>query len=78
VESDLREEGRDVTRKELRLLRRSKVRADRVLNFFGKAVGGVRIILSTKVTNTSARAIYEAEGWKLQIDFCDYNLALTT
>lgn len=45
---------------------------------FGKAVGAVRLTLSTEVTNTSARALYEAEGWKLQTDFCIYNLTLTT
>jgi GNAT superfamily N-acetyltransferase len=45
---------------------------------FGKAVGAVRLTLSTEVTNTSAQALYEAEGWKLQTDFCVYNLALTT
>jgi predicted GNAT family acetyltransferase len=36
------------------------------------------VTLYTKVANTSAQALYEAEGWKLQIDFCAYNLALTT
>ena len=45
---------------------------------FGKAVGAVRLTLSTEVTNTSTQALYEAEGWKLQTDFCVYNLALTT
>jgi len=45
---------------------------------YGKAVGAIRLILSTKVANTSAQALCEAEGWKLQIDFCVYNLALTT
>ena len=45
---------------------------------FGKAVGAVRLTLSTEVTNTSAQALYEAEGWKLQTDFSVYNLPLTT
>ena len=45
---------------------------------FGKASGAVRLTLSTELTNTSARALYEAEGWKLQTDFCVYNLALTS
>lgn len=45
---------------------------------FGKAVGAVRLTLSTEVSNTSAQALYEALGWKLQTDFCVYNLALTT
>jgi GNAT superfamily N-acetyltransferase len=45
---------------------------------YGKAVGAVRLTLSTEVTNKSAQALYESEGWKLQTDFCDYDLALTT
>ena len=44
---------------------------------FGKSYGAVRLTLSTEVTNTSAQALYEAEGWTLQSDFCVYNLALT-
>lgn len=44
---------------------------------YGRAVGAVRLTLSTEVTNTSAQALYEAEGWKLQTDFYVYNLALT-
>jgi GNAT superfamily N-acetyltransferase len=45
---------------------------------YGKAVGAVRLTLSTEVTNESAQALYEAEGWKVQTDFYVYNLALTT
>jgi GNAT superfamily N-acetyltransferase len=44
---------------------------------YGKAVGAVRLTLSTEVTNERAQALYEAEGWKVQTDFCVYNLALT-
>jgi GNAT superfamily N-acetyltransferase len=44
---------------------------------YGKSVGAVRLTLSTEVTNTSAQALYEAEGWKLQTEFCVYNLSLT-
>ena len=44
---------------------------------YGKAVGAVRLTLSTEVTNESAQALYEAEGWKRQTDFYVYNLALT-
>jgi GNAT superfamily N-acetyltransferase len=44
---------------------------------YGKAVGAVRLTLSTEVTNAGAQALYEAEGWLLQTDFCVYNLALT-
>jgi ribosomal protein S18 acetylase RimI-like enzyme len=43
---------------------------------YGKEVGAVRLSLSTEVTNKSAQALYESEGWKLQTDFCVYNLAL--
>ena len=43
---------------------------------FGKSVGAVRLTLSTEVTNRNAQALYEAEGWTLQTDFCVYNLAL--
>jgi len=44
---------------------------------FGRAVGAVRLTLSTEITNAPAQSLYEAEGWKLQTDFCVYNLALT-
>jgi GNAT superfamily N-acetyltransferase len=44
---------------------------------YGRAVGAVRLTLSTEVTNRSAQALYEAEGWKQQTDFCVYNLSLT-
>ena len=44
---------------------------------YGKAVGAVRLTLSTEVTNERARALYEAEGWKVQTDFYVYNLSLT-
>jgi GNAT superfamily N-acetyltransferase len=43
---------------------------------YGRVVGAVRLTLSTEVTNTSAQALYEAEGWRLQTDFRVYNLAL--
>jgi len=43
---------------------------------FGKSSGAVRLTLSTEITNETARALYEAEGWKLQTDFCVYNLRL--
>lgn len=44
---------------------------------YGRAVGAVRLTLSTEVTNTGAQALYEAEGWQPQTDFCVYTLALT-
>jgi GNAT superfamily N-acetyltransferase len=43
---------------------------------FGRAVGAVRLTLSTEVTNEAAQALYEAEGWTPQKDFYVYNLAL--
>ena len=45
---------------------------------YGKSVGAVRLTLSTEVTNKTAQALYEAEGWKRQTDFHVYNFALTT
>jgi GNAT superfamily N-acetyltransferase len=44
---------------------------------YGKAVGAVRLTLSTEVTNKTAQALYESEGWKRQTDFYVYDLALT-
>jgi GNAT superfamily N-acetyltransferase len=43
---------------------------------FGKEVGAVRLTLSTEVTNVTAQALYENEGWVRQEDFYAYNLAL--
>src|SRR6266849_2449617 len=43
---------------------------------FGRAVGAVRLTLSTEVTNEAAQALYEAEGWTRQTDFYVYNLAV--
>lgn len=43
---------------------------------FGKAAGAVRLTLTTEVTNTTAQALYEAEGWIRQSDFYTYDLAL--
>ncbi len=43
---------------------------------FGRAVGAVRLILSTEVTNETAQALYETERWTRQTDFYVYNLAL--
>ena len=44
---------------------------------FGQTMGAIRLTLSTEVGNSAARALYEAEGWLLQTDYCVYNLALT-
>ena len=43
---------------------------------FARAVGAVRLTLSTEITNEAAQALYEAEGWTRQSDFYVYNLAL--
>ncbi len=43
---------------------------------FGRAVGAVRLTLSTEVTNEAAQALYETEGWTRQTDFYVYNLTL--
>jgi|SRR5690242_10669582 GNAT superfamily N-acetyltransferase len=43
---------------------------------FGRAIGAVRLTLSTEVTNEAAQALYEAEGWKRQADFYVYTLPL--
>ena len=43
---------------------------------YAKAVGAVRVTLSTEVTNRAAQELYESEGWKLQTDFCVYNFSL--
>jgi GNAT superfamily N-acetyltransferase len=44
---------------------------------FGRAVGAIRLTLSTEVTNGAAQALYEAEGWTRQTDFYAYNFTLT-
>lgn len=36
---------------------------------YAKAVGAVRLALSTALTNTNAQALYEAEGWERDDDF---------
>jgi len=43
---------------------------------YGRAVGAVRMTLSTEVTNTGAQALYEASGWSRQSDFYVYTLPL--
>lgn len=41
-----------------------------------RAVGAVRLTLSTEITNHAAQALYEAEGWVRQLDFYVYNHAV--
>ncbi|RFP16394.1 MULTISPECIES: GNAT family N-acetyltransferase [unclassified Duganella] len=36
---------------------------------FARAVGAIRLALSTSNTNTTAQALYEAEGWERDDDF---------
>lgn len=43
---------------------------------YGRAVGAVRLALSTEVTNTTAQRLYEREGWVRQTEFYDYNFDL--
>jgi GNAT superfamily N-acetyltransferase len=43
---------------------------------FARAVGAVRLSLSTAVTNGPARALYEAMGWSKQVDYDVYVLKL--
>ncbi len=43
---------------------------------FGRAMGAVRLTLSTELTNQAAQALYEREGWKRQTDFYFYDLSL--
>ncbi|MES2017595.1 MAG: GNAT family N-acetyltransferase [Pseudomonadota bacterium] len=42
---------------------------------YAKTVGAIRVGLSTAFTNTSAQALYEAEGWERDDDFF-YNCAI--
>ncbi len=41
---------------------------------FAKAVGAVRLTLSTEVANETAQALYESEGWIRSTDFYGYDL----
>jgi GNAT superfamily N-acetyltransferase len=43
---------------------------------FGREMGAVRLTLSTELTNVTAQALYEGEGWTRQEEFLVYNLAL--
>jgi ribosomal protein S18 acetylase RimI-like enzyme len=42
----------------------------------GRRAGVVRMTLSTELTNASAQALYRAEGWQLDTDFCVFTLPL--
>ncbi len=43
---------------------------------FGRAVGAVRLTLSTAITNESAQSLYESEGWSRDNSFYVYHLPL--
>jgi GNAT superfamily N-acetyltransferase len=43
---------------------------------YGRSAGAVRLMLSTELTNTTAQAAYEKNGWKRDTVFCVYQLAL--
>ena len=43
---------------------------------FARAVGAVRLTLSTEITNEGAQALYESQGWERQTDFFVYTLNL--
>jgi len=43
---------------------------------FGREMGAVRLALTTEVTNLTAQALYEREGWKRNSEFYSYDLAL--
>lgn len=42
----------------------------------GRAIGAVRLSLSTAISNASAQALYAAEGWVRDTQFLTYSLAL--
>ena len=43
---------------------------------YGRAVGAIRLSLSTAVSNESAQALYVSEGWVLDAEFHAYSLSL--
>ena len=43
---------------------------------YARAVGAVRLTLSTEVSNAAAQALYETEGWVRNSDSYVYNLAV--
>jgi ribosomal protein S18 acetylase RimI-like enzyme len=43
---------------------------------YGRAVGSVRLTLSTAVDNEAAQAVYVSKGWVRDRVFCTFNLAL--
>lgn len=43
---------------------------------YGRRAGGLRLVLSTELTNTTAQSAYEKMGWKRDTVFCSYHLTL--
>jgi len=43
---------------------------------YARSAGAVRLTLSTELTNTTAQAVYEKNGWKRDTVFCVYQLVL--
>jgi GNAT superfamily N-acetyltransferase len=43
---------------------------------YGRSAGALRLVLSTEVTNTTARSVYEKLGWTRDTVFCVYQLTL--
>ena len=43
---------------------------------YARAVGALRLVLSTELTNTHAQSLYEKLGWKKDTGFCTYQITL--
>ena len=43
---------------------------------YGRAVGAMRLVLSTETTNATAQSVYEKSGWVRDDQFCVYRLQL--
>jgi GNAT superfamily N-acetyltransferase len=44
---------------------------------YGRALGAIRLTLSTRVSNKEAQALYERQGWNRDSEFYVYHLPLT-
>lgn len=43
---------------------------------YGRSIGALRLVLSTEITNTTARSLYEKLGWKRDTTFCVYTITI--
>jgi GNAT superfamily N-acetyltransferase len=43
---------------------------------YARQIGAARLVLSTEISNRTAQSLYEKLGWKRDLDFCVYTLAL--